>query len=194
MMVFTHVLLGALVGAVAGTFSGASTTMLVIAGAIGGGLPDLDMAWRHRRALHFPFLGSSLAILTTIGALLRPTQFVVASAVFAIAFALHPLMDVLGGGKELRPWHQTDDRAVYDHVRRRWFTARRFVYDGSPGDLAICAFAGIAVSLQSPSRVGDAVGVLLVLATAYAVLRREITRRIPGDVDTYESWLRDAVR
>lgn len=193
-MVFTHVLVGALMGALAGALLSTPDTMLVIIGALAGGLPDIDMAWRHRRSLHFPILGSVIAVLALVVAFFTPSIFVVYCVVFATAFALHSIMDIFGGGKELRPWAQTDDRAVYDHVRQRWIMARRFVYDGSPGDLVICAMVGITLSLHLPSKFGDAIGILILLGSAYAIVRREITRRIPPDVETYESWIQDVVR
>ena len=133
-------------------------------GLVGGVLTDLDMYAGHRRSLHFPTLYLVLAVPATLA-----------------AAALHCRMDVYGGGLELRPWEGTSERAVYDHVRGEWRSPRRLVaYDGSPGDLALSVAVGLPLLVVLEGVFAAVVAVGLVVAVAYAVLRRPLANLAPA--------------
>jgi hypothetical protein len=90
-------------------------------------------------------------------------------------------MDVYGGGLELRPWEGTSERAVYDHVRGEWRSPRRLVaYDGSPGDLALSVAVGLPLLVVLEGVFAAVVAVGLVVAVAYAVLRRPLANLAPA--------------
>ncbi|MFB6106697.1 MAG: metal-dependent hydrolase [Halobacteriaceae archaeon] len=189
-MATTHVFVGLLAGAlVAG--NGDAGTAAVLAGGVGGLLPDLDLYAGHRRTLHFPVAGLGVAAVLVAGTTLAPALSVPAALVAGAA--LHAAMDALGGGLELRPWERTSERAVYSHVHGRWLRPRRWVrYDGAPEDAALAALAaaptllGVVGGLE-PIRLGLAA--LLALSLGYAALRRPLAdlwsalaRRLPGPV------------
>lgn len=188
-MVFTHVLLGVLVGAVVAQTTGFGPFVMVVSGGIGGLVPDIDMLLVHRKTTHFPvlyslFAGGVLGLYAVTG-----IDVLLLVAVGLAAAALHSVMDVLGGGKEMRPWRETDDRAVYNHVTREWISPLRLFYDGSGPDLVLAVVSGILALWLLPDPYGVYVTALVVLATAYAVLRRVITRQIPEDYSTFSSFI-----
>ncbi|MWG34358.1 metal-dependent hydrolase [Halomarina oriensis] len=174
-MVMTHVLVGIVLGVVATLFVPAATPVAVLAGALGGLAPDLDLYVGHRRTLHFPVYGPLLAAGAVALAFLSPSVELVALAVFFAAVGTHAAMDVLGGGLELRPWQATSERAVYSHFHGRWLRPRRLVpYDGAPADLALAALVAAPALLVGDGPVALAVAGLLAIATGYTLLRRRL--------------------
>ncbi|AZH27246.1 metal-dependent hydrolase [Haloplanus aerogenes] len=145
----------------------------LVAGLVGGVLPDLDLYAGHRKTLHYPVYYSALAAVALALAVAVPTLLTVATAFVLLGAAVHSVADAFGGGLELRPWEATSDRAVYDHYNRRWIAPRRWVrYDGSPGDffLSVALAVPLLVSLGAPLR-WLVVGALAV-AAVYTTVRR----------------------
>jgi len=181
MMLPTH----ALAGVAIATPLALSTPELAPAalggGLVGGVLSDLDMYAGHRRSLHFPTLYLVLAVPATLAAAVLTAPATVAAVLLVVAAALHCRMDVYGGGLELRPWEGTSERAVYDHVRGEWRSPRRLVaYDGSPGDLALSVAVGLPLLVVLEGVFAAVVAVGLVVAVAYAVLRRPLANLAPA--------------
>jgi hypothetical protein len=89
---------------------------------------DLDDVREHRKTLHFPFgytLAARLVALAYLFASSSPALVAVSSA------AVHCLSDILAGSAERASWNPTNERAVYDHVLRRWHRPGRWVrYSG----------------------------------------------------------------
>lgn len=184
-MVTTHALLGVALSTPFVVLVPGLAPVAGAAGFIGGALPDLDLfVGRHRRTLHYPVLGWTVALPVAGLAALAPTPVTVVLAAFLGAFALHPVMDAFGAGDEPRPWERTSDEGVYDHLRGRWIAPRYLVrYDGAPEDVLLTAVgAGTAVALFD--------GVLrwlavccLVLAAAYAAVRRRVPDWVGGYIE-----------
>ena len=152
----------------------------LVAGLLGGIVPDLDMYAGHRKALHFPVYYSVLATAATLLALLVPTTATVAVAVFLLAAALHSVADVFGSGLELRPWEGTSDRAVYDHYRGTWIAPRRLIrYDGSPGDLLLSIALSIPLLLALDGTLRWIVVVAVAVGATYTALRRVLADLAP---------------
>lgn len=153
-------------------------------GAIAGGIfPDLDIAFEHRKTLHYPEHYWLVAVPALAIAVVRPGVWTVAGAAFLASAALHSVMDAFGGGLGLRPWERDDDRGVYSHWRGRWIRARRWVrYDGSPEDVAIVAVFTVVPLLVFDGTVSDVVLAGLVVSGVYGLVRR----RLP---DVYELFL-----
>jgi len=124
---------------------------LVVAAFAGGLLPDLDVVATHRRTLHYPVGFSLLAVLAgVVAATTGSTAALVLTAAVGSA-AVHALSDVFGGSPEDEPWNPSREIAVYDHVNRRWYRARRWVrYSGAPEDFLLAAIAG-SVAVLSPA-------------------------------------------
>ncbi len=175
MMLPTHALAGMALGlSVALVTPGVGATA-VVAGLLGGVLPDLDMYTGHRRTLHYPVYYTAGAALATPVALLASTGPTVFVAVFLAGAALHSVSDALGGGLELRPWEATSDRAVYDHYNERWVEPRRWIgYDGSPGDLVLSVALGVPLLLALDGPLVWVVVLSLVVATVYTTVRRAL--------------------
>jgi hypothetical protein len=190
MMLPTHALAGmALALPVALAVPELAGTAL-LAGFLGGVVPDLDLYAGHRKSLHFPVYYPALAVPALAVAALFPSPASVGVALVLAGAALHSLTDVLGGGLELRPWEGTSERAVYDHYRGRWLAPRRWVrYDGSPGDLLL------SVALAAPlfSVTGDALSLLVAatagVAAAYAAVRRLLPAVATALVGALAEWL-----
>ncbi|MFC7096970.1 metal-dependent hydrolase [Halobaculum marinum] len=174
MMATTHVLAGVLVGVAASALA-PEAGPLVLWGALGGLAPDLDLLGAHRKDLHFPAYGSLAALAAVALAAVAPSPATVGVAVFLLAAALHAVSDAFGGDLELRPWEQTGDRAVYEHLRGRWHPPRRWIrYDGAPEDF----FAGLALALPAfavldgPAR--WVIATIVVVSAVYALGRRTL--------------------
>lgn len=189
-MVFTHVLMGALVGSLVAFAYPGHVAIAVAAGLCGGGFPDLDMVFVHRRTLHFPALFTAATVVAGPILFVRPTPVTVAAFCFVTAAALHSLTDVLGGGKEMRPWRETDDRAVFNHVTGTWHTPWRVFYDGSVADLVLSTALACVLFLVLPASFWIPIGGILVCAIAYTVLRRWITRQISEDYQTFSGFIK----
>ncbi|MFD1513858.1 metal-dependent hydrolase [Halomarina rubra] len=175
MMVMTHVLVGIVLGVVATLFAPEAAPLAVVAGGLGGLVPDLDLYVGHRRTLHFPVYGPLAAVGAVGLAALAPSVETVALAVFLASAGVHAAMDALGGGLELKPWQATSDRAVYSHFHGRWLRPRRLVpYDGAPADLVLAGALAVPTLLLAGAPVDGAVAGLLVVATGYTLLRRRL--------------------
>lgn len=180
MMLFTHVLAGMVLGTVLATALPVPAMLAAIAGGVGGIIPDLDMAAVHRRTLHAPLLQTAGAGVALGVAVITPSAATGILASFTGGMALHSLSDVMGGGKELRPWERTDDRAVYCHATGSWWRARRLLYDGSPADLVVALGLGTGLVAAGPAGIRPVAAACMVAATGYTVLRRPIVAAIPA--------------
>jgi hypothetical protein len=175
MMATTHAFVGAALASVTLLFAPAVAPLAMAAGFVGGVVPDLDVAFDHRRTLHFPVYGSIAAVLVVIFAALVPTAASITLAAFVAGAALHAVMDALGGSKEARPWLRTTDHAVYDHYNRRWLPPRHWVrYDGSPGDFVLGAVASAPVLALAGDPLWPVAVASLAVSLGYTVFRRQI--------------------
>ena len=173
MMLPTHAIAGMVLALPVAYARPEFAAVALVAGFVGGAMPDLDLYAGHRKTLHYPVYGPPLAAAALLVAAWQPTAATVGVGVALAAAALHSLADVLGGGLELRPWEATSERAVYDHHRSRWLAPRRWVrYDGSPRDLllAVALAAPLLVTLDAPLRV--LVFATLAVAVGYTAVRR----------------------
>lgn len=187
MMTSTHAFVGAAIGAAVAWATPEVGAMAVLAGFVGGALPDADLLATHRRTTHYPVLAPLVAVPVTAGAVLVGTVAALVVAVAVIAAAVHCLMDVWGGGVEHRPWEATSERAVYDHVSGRWVRPRRWVrWSGAPEDFLLalaCAIPALAAT-RGASR-ALLLGVLLVSGVFVFVRRRlaGLSSRLLGSLD-----------
>jgi len=173
MMLPTHAIAGMLLALPVAYARPEFAGVALVAGFVGGVVPDLDLYAGHRKTLHYPVCYPVLAVVALGLAVARPTVPTVAVAFVLVGAAAHSLTDALGGGLELRPWEATSDRAVYDHYHRRWIAPRRWVrYDGSPGDLFLSATLAVPLLVMLDTTVRWLVVGMLVVAAVYTVVRR----------------------
>lgn len=174
------------------------TGIALVAGFLGGILPDLDMYSGHRKLLHYPVYYSVLALpaLSIVG--LSPSVKTVFMAFLLVGAAVHSVADILGGGLELRPWEATSNRAVYDHYRNRWIAPRHWIrYDGSPGDLLVSIALAVPLLIALNGLLHQIVIATLAVAFVYTAVRRllptlaaaivndVLTPRLPDHLLTY---------
>lgn len=182
-MITTHIFAGSFLGLVVGERLGLVSLQLVLAGIVGSVVPDLDMlAGTHRRSLHFPVLGTVTG-LVVLGLTASLPGAVVGTMLCAVG--LHAIMDWLGNGKELRPWERTDDRATYDHVRGRWWAAKRYVETGSTRDLALGVLLALPLTVWAEGLVRVAVIAGVGVSVLYGLGLPYLADRIP---DTHTTW------
>lgn len=175
MMLPTHALLGLLAALPLAAVAPGSAEPVLVAGLLGGVVPDADMYAGHRKTLHFPVYGTAAALAVAGVAAVWWTPVTAAATAFFLGMALHSLSDAFGGGLELRPWRATSERAVFDHHRGAWIAPRRWVrYDGAPEDLVLSLALGLPllVFLGDPLRV--VVGASLGVAIVYTAIRRSL--------------------
>ena len=175
MMLPTHALVGLAVGAPLLWLAPESATAALIGGLLGGIWPDLDLYVGHRRTLHYPTGYSLTAIPAVIVAAVVGSPLAVGLAVALVAAAAHCQMDRYGGGLELRPWENTSERAVYDHVAGEWRAPKRWVrYDGAPEDLLLAGALAAPTALLSSGSVRTATLALLAVSVGYALVRKPL--------------------
>ncbi|PSP94647.1 hypothetical protein BRC91_05295 [Halobacteriales archaeon QS_4_62_28] len=185
MMVITHVIVGLALAVPVALLAPTAALPAAIGGIVGGLAPDLDVFWgQHRKTLHFPVLGLVPATAGAVAALIAPGSVTIGLAVGGVAFVAHAASDALGGGRELRPWERTNPNAVYDHVRGRWLAARYVVpYDGHPRDLLVSALVAVPVVLVYDGAVRWFTVALLVIAAAYAAVRKRVPKYVAPIVE-----------
>jgi hypothetical protein len=177
MMATTHALAGVVLALLALIVAPEAGLAVVLAGALGGLFPDFDLYAGHRKTLHYPVLYSLFALVAVAVAGLLGTPETVTVAVFLSAAALHSVMDAAGGGLELKPWQGQSERAVYDHVRRRWIAPRRWIrYDGAPEDLALAGVLAVPSLVVFESPVREGVLAALGISAVYVLLRKPLVR------------------
>jgi len=177
MMLPTHAITGMLLALPVAYVRPEFAGVALVAGFVGGVLPDLDLYAGHRKTLHYPVYYAALAAVAGGLAVSIPTVPTVAATFVLAGAAAHCVTDVFGGGLELRPWEATSERAVYDHHNRRWIAPRRWVrYDGSPGDLflSVALAAPLLVALGGTLR--RVVLAMLAVAVGYTAVRRVLPR------------------
>ena len=177
MMATTHVLAGIALASVALFTIPELAPVAVVAAALGGLAPDLDLYLGHRKTLHFPVYLPLLVVPAVLAVALAPSAVTVAAGYFLLAAAVHSMMDAFGGGLELRPWLGTSKRAVYDHFNGRWIAPHRGVrYDGSPEDLALAGVLALPGLLLFEPPVPTVVGAVLAVSAVYTLLRKRMVR------------------
>jgi hypothetical protein len=175
MMATTHMLAGMSLAVPLFVVAPELAPAALVAGLVGGVVPDLDLYLRHRKALHFPVYYTVLAVPAIGLAIAVPASWTISIAIGCAAAALHSTMDILGGGLELKPWRETSERAVYSHYLDRWLPPRRWVrYDGAPEDFALAGIIGLPL-LATTDGIGQ-LGILVLLAVSavYALLRKPV--------------------
>ena len=183
MMATTHALVGVALAVLVGVVfpeSAAGTSLTpVVAAALGGIFPDLDLYSGHRRTLHFPVyfnVAAAVAVVAAVAAATVVPEFAVGTAsvaLFLVAAGVHSAMDAVGGGLELKPWRGESDRAVYSHHHARWIPPRRWVrYDGAPEDLLVAVAFAAPVVYTVDGVVETGVLLALGVSAVYVVVRK----------------------
>lgn len=191
MMLPTHILAGGLIGVLIGFLYPGQMDLFITTGMIGGAMPDVDLVFEHRKTLHFPINYTvAAALLLTVAAITAPPHISLIATLLLTA-GIHSITDVFGGGKELRPWQRTDDRAVYNHRNRQWITARRYIYDGSWQDALFMTCISLPVYLHADGLLRTVTVTLVMAGLLYALLRRRVARLIPDRYPTYSSLIKD---
>jgi hypothetical protein len=175
MMATTHAFVGAALASLTLFVAPAAAPAAMGAAFLGGLVPDFDLLLAHRRDLHFPVLGWVPAIGALVAAGLAHTVASIALAAFLVSFAVHPVMDIFGGSTEPEPWRQTTDRAVYNHFRGEWHSARRWIrYDGAPEDLGTASFGAAVVLTLVTGPFHDVALAALAISIAYTLVRKRL--------------------
>jgi len=175
MLTSTHALSGAAVGALIAMLTPELLPAAVVVGLLAGVVPDLDLLWTHRKTTHFPVYGMAATLAVGLVAVVTGGSFASLLTVAIAAFSLHPLMDTLCGGVEVRPWEATSEQAVYDHARQRWLRPRRLVrYAGAPEELLLTAGVGLPVIATTTGTLRQSVGVVMVISGLFIAVRRRL--------------------
>lgn len=174
-MLPTHALVGLAIALPVSLVAPESANLLLLSGLLGGVFPDFDLYVGHRKTLHFPVYYSVLGLLMLPVAVFVQTGWAIAVTIALVAAAVHSIMDIFGGGLELRPWEARSERAVYNHFRDRWVAPRRWVrYDGAPEDLLLSlSVAGPLLFVVDGQFRWIVLGALLV-SVSYVLLRRTL--------------------
>lgn len=203
MMATTHALVGVLLGSTSLLVAPELAPVAVFAGLFGGLFPDFDLYSGHRKTLHFPVYYSIAGLAALTVAVLAPTVWTVAIAIFLVSAAVHSISDAFGGGLELKPWLGQSERAVYDHFRGRWIRPRRWVrYDGAPEDFALAVFVALPSIVLHDGTIQTIIVVAVLVSGVYALLRKQfvvaaewLVGRIPAPMLAYvpDRFIRDFV-
>lgn len=176
MMAPTHVLAGLVLASAVARIDPTLGATAAVGGVVGGLAPDLDMVvGQHRQTLHAPVFGFVPAALAGTVAVARPTLLTVGAAAGFLAAAVHSASDILGGGRELRPWKRANRNGVYCHAVGRWLRAQYVVpYDGAPRDALLAAVLAVPVVLTFTGAVRWLAVALVAAGALYALVRKRL--------------------
>lgn len=194
-MATTHLLMSIGIAAICLRYlpAGLPVAGVLVAVAVGGLLPDLDLVAEHRKTLHFPWLAplAALGMAVLAGATGSNATWLVALGIASAG--LHAQTDVLAGSPEPEPWNPTNERAVYNHCLGHWHRPRRYVrYSGAPEDwLCGGVFAVLAIAAPATTPLtDDLVLALVAIAGCYVLVRRRIGAVAIAIVSTLPTSLR----
>lgn len=188
MMVTTHVLVGALFGTAVALGTPVSTEFGAVVGMVGGFVPDLDKALVSRRTFHYPVLSF---VVGAVGAgLLWPVWAVgaVGAGIFFFAVGLHSVTEVLGRGGGLQ--NDVSERTVYNHVTGEWIEATYLIPEGSGREVLLNALLVVPILASTEPWLGAVAASVFGLSVVYALLKRRINDRIPGQYQTMTDYVR----
>jgi hypothetical protein len=193
MMFSTHILIGASLGYALSTVFSVDMALLIIAGIVGGLIPELDFfVGKHRKALHYPFSYFLVAIIPFTIFLTMQTEIFLLGATALIAAGVHSFMDIFAGA-ELRSWDRSEwqQTAVYNHLGQKWIKPRRWAYGGSIQDvlLSVISFAAL-IYLVSNLWLKAAFTVLLALSFLYGLTIKWFSEEFVGDYSTLNQYIR----
>lgn len=175
MMLPTHALVGLAIALPVSFAVPESAGLFLLSGLFGGVFPDFDLYVGHRKTLHFPVYYSVLGLLLLPVAVFVQTGWLIAVTIALVAAAVHSIMDIFGGGLELRPWEAKSERAVYNHFQDRWIAPRRWVrYDGAPEDLLLSLSVAGPLLFVVDGRFRWIVVGALIVSVSYVLLRRPL--------------------
>lgn len=176
MMSPTHIVAGPVLAIPVLILAPEFAVVAALAAICGGILPDLDLLiGEHRKTLHFPVRYWIPTAPALVGAVIVPGPLTIGAAMFFLSAAVHSVVDVFGGGYELKPWEARSDRGVYLHRGQRWLRPKRWIrYDGSPEDAGMTVLLAIPGLLWYDGPVRTAVAGALVVAVVYALLRKQL--------------------
>lgn len=185
-MLPTHALVGLAIALPISVAYPEFATLFLFSGLVGGVVPDFDIYFGHRKTLHFPVYYSVLALVAIPVAVLVQTPWIFGITIGLVSAAAHSVMDIFGGGLELRPWNATSERAVYDHVHDQWIAPRRWIrYDGAPEDLLLSLSIASPLLFVLDGRFFWVVVGALAVAVGYVVLRRTLATVAETLVDDF---------
>ena len=162
-------------GALIAVLSPELLPVAIIVGLLAGVVPDLDLLWTHRKTTHFPVYGAVGTFAVGLVAATTGSSLVLLLTVAVAAFSLHPLMDILCGGVEVRPWEATSEQAVYDHAHHRWLRPRRLVrYAGAPEELLLTAVVGFPLVAVTTEALQQSVVVIMLVSGLLISVRRRL--------------------
>lgn len=193
-MIFpTHVLVGGFVGAVISAFVAVNPLPIVFMGMVAALLPNLDLFMEHRKTLHRPFQYAVVSIVLLGLVAFRPHPGVVALATVFTSLALHSWLKSLTEGQGLREDAMDAERAVYDHIRDQWMSARELTPMGGIPDVVIGLSAGFLAITFAPESAVLIVPVMAV-SVVFAATRKRIVTRIPDRFTTLSEFVTHAGR
>ena len=175
MMATTHAFVGMAIGVVVAAVVPELAPVIIAAAILGGFFPDFDLYAGHRKTLHFPVWYAVAALGSGVLALVGGHPLAIAVTVFLTAAAIHSIMDMFGGGLELKPWEATSERAVYSHYHGRWLQPRRWIrYDGAPEDFLLGAAVAVPMLLVIDGVFWTLTVAMLSISFGYMLVRKHL--------------------
>ena len=146
-----HLVAGFLIGELFVFGTGLSALWALAAIGLGSIVPDLDMLMHHRKTFHSPKIAFGIfGVLFAIYLLpfsLNPFGYL---SLFFLGIGVHSVIDIFGGGKEIRAWERNDRRAVFDHVHGHFIEPRWLYYSGSKEDVGFTVVVSLIITAIRP--------------------------------------------
>ncbi len=98
-MFSTHILAGASLGLLSFLISPKLVPVAVLAGMIGGFLPDTDMLLEHRKTTHRPFQFLILTLIFSTAMIFQTGAYLVFLTFLLASMTLHRFMEIFSNGK-----------------------------------------------------------------------------------------------
>jgi len=189
-MLTTHILIGGAFGSLVALFIPPYVFPAVVAGMVGGLLPDIDTFLHHRKTMHWPVIGTISVAIALPLFLSYPSPLTASLFFFLGGFSLHAWSDVLSAGDELRPWQEKDDRAAYNHLKQEWITARRLVHDGSLFDFLLSIGAAATIYLLTDGLLSSLLIALVSISLIYSTVRKKFVKHAPDHINSYSGFVK----
>lgn len=180
MMLPTHIMTGLVVILplfyVYPTYSNA----IFFAGLVGFSLPDLDiLIGSHRKTLHYPVLYLPVALVAIFLVINLVNIWTIITFTVSLGCFVHSFSDIIAGSLEDEPWEAEKDKVVYNHIRKEWFSAKRWIpYDGSRTDVIVMITSSLVFVALYPLEMKKLFLTimfgLLLIGIIYSVLRKTL--------------------
>mgnify|MGYP006265906321 CR=1 FL=1 len=196
MMLPTHIIVGMFLSLSVLYIEPNYINSVILVSIFGSLIPDLDMYYGHRKTLHYPVFCSIATLLSFCILIFITNIYSISLFFFFMTLSIHPLLDILSSGLEIRPWENTSKKAVYNHYSKQWIAPLHIIpYDGSKEDLSVLLILSIPLMVYLGQPFYSLIIVLNIIGILYTLSRKILPEFIKPVIkivpDNYRKYIPD---